>query len=84
MWKQLSGLCYCRSQWEKQLPQISEHLGSHTADHYLLSTAHLVPLYNYLCLGAKESDIVPASVSTGKTLHSVVCTHLCQVPTRAG
>lgn len=46
------------SHWEMQLLQISEHLGSHTGDHYLLSTAHLVPLHNHLSLGAKESDII--------------------------
>lgn len=65
-------------QWEKQLLQISEHLGSHTGDHYLLSTAHLVPLHNGLHSGAKGSGMVPAS------LLGQFYTHVCQIPFRNG
>lgn len=63
---------------KSNLRQISEHLGLHTGDYYLPSSARLVPPgRRSFTLGAKESGVVPASFSTSaKTVHSHDCTHV--------
>lgn len=63
---------------KSNLRQISEHLGLHTGDCYLPSSARLVPPgRRSFTLGAKESGVVPASFSTSaKTVHSHDCTHI--------